>query len=104
MALPSKSEGFRVIISGGGLAGLALANTLQHAGIDYVLLEARAVIAPQVGASLGMMPNGCRILDQLGCYDEIFNMVEPLQWAANHNSNGDYIGTVSDGLQLIAKR
>lgn len=44
----NKSDGFRVIIAGGGIAGLTLANTLQHAGIDYILLEARKEISPEV--------------------------------------------------------
>jgi hypothetical protein len=85
-----KREGFRVIISGGDIAGLSLANALQHAGLDYILLEARAVIVPQVGASIGMLPNGSRVLDQLGCYDETVAKTEPLIWGGNHDENGDY--------------
>ncbi|KAF4334071.1 FAD NAD(P)-binding domain protein [Fusarium beomiforme] len=46
--------GFRVIIAGGGVAGLTLANALEQANIDYVLLERRDTIAPQVGASIGI--------------------------------------------------
>ena len=104
MAALTRPDGFRVIISGGGIAGLSLANALQHAGIDYVLLEARSVIAPQVGASIGMLPNGSRILDQLGCYDEIFEQVEPLLWGASHDEKGDYIGAEGDGPQLFGAR
>lgn len=37
----------------------------------YVLLEAYPEIAPQLGASIGLLPNGLRILDQLGCYESI---------------------------------
>jgi 2-polyprenyl-6-methoxyphenol hydroxylase-like FAD-dependent oxidoreductase len=62
---------FRVIIAGGGISGLTLANALEKANIDYVLLEARDTIAPQVGASIGIFQNGGRILDQLGCFEEI---------------------------------
>ncbi|KAK5999341.1 hypothetical protein QM012_005559 [Aureobasidium pullulans] len=50
----------KVIIAGGGIAGLTLANALEQANIDYVLLERRDEIAPQVGASIGMLANGCR--------------------------------------------
>ncbi|CAG9949055.1 unnamed protein product [Clonostachys rosea f. rosea IK726] len=60
---------FRVVIVGGSVAGLALANMLEKFDIDYVVLEAYPDIAPQVGASIGLLPNGLRILDQLGCYD-----------------------------------
>jgi 2-polyprenyl-6-methoxyphenol hydroxylase-like FAD-dependent oxidoreductase len=56
---------FRVIIGGGGIAGLTLANALEKANIDYILLEGRDTVAPQVGASIGIHPNGTRILDQL---------------------------------------
>jgi 2-polyprenyl-6-methoxyphenol hydroxylase-like FAD-dependent oxidoreductase len=52
MAEPAK---FRVIIAGGGIAGLTLANALERAGIDFILLEGRNEIAPQVGASIGMV-------------------------------------------------
>ncbi|KAF3802821.1 FAD-dependent monooxygenase andE [Colletotrichum gloeosporioides] len=60
---------FRVVIVGGSVAGLALANMLEKFDIDYVVLEAYPDIAPQVGASIGLLPNGLRILDQLGCYE-----------------------------------
>lgn len=56
---------FRVIIGGGGIAGLTLANALEKAKVDYLLLEGRDTISPQVGASIGIHPNGSRIFDQL---------------------------------------
>ncbi|CAG9972556.1 unnamed protein product [Clonostachys byssicola] len=62
---------FKVIIAGGGIAGLGLANMLEMAGIDWVLLESHNEIAPQVGASIGLFPNGLRILDQIGVYEAI---------------------------------
>ncbi|KAJ9635448.1 hypothetical protein H2201_003110 [Coniosporium apollinis] len=101
---PSKPDHFRVIIAGGGIAGLSLANALQHANIDYVLLEARSLIAPQVGASIGLAPNGSRILDQLGCYDDIRELTLPVVWVGDHYENGDYIYPKSNAIQLIGKR
>lgn len=68
----------RVIIAGGGVAGLTLANALEKADIDYLLLEARAEIAPFVGASIALHPNGLRILDQLKCYDVIRDKTVPM--------------------------
>ncbi|KAJ6497585.1 FAD binding domain-containing protein [Mycena sanguinolenta] len=62
---------FKVLIAGGSIAGLVLANMLEQVGIDFVVLEAYPEIAPQVGASIGFFPNGCRILDQIGCYDGV---------------------------------
>lgn len=97
------SNDFRVIISGGGIAGLTLANALQLGGIDFLLLERRNTIAPQVGASIGILPNGSRILDQIGCCDEILELVEPLQYMANHREDGSYI-EINDGPQLGMRR
>ncbi|TID05181.1 FAD-dependent monooxygenase atmM [Colletotrichum higginsianum] len=44
---------------------------VEQLGIDYILLEAHDTIAPQLGASIGLLPNGLRILDQIGCYETI---------------------------------
>ncbi|KAF2010913.1 FAD/NAD(P)-binding domain-containing protein [Aaosphaeria arxii CBS 175.79] len=63
--------GVKVIIVGGSISGLSLANMLEKFDIDYVLLEGHSTIAPQLGASLGLLPSGLRILDQLGCYERI---------------------------------
>ena len=53
---------FKVIIVGGGITGLTLANSLERAHISYILLEARKDIALAIGASIGILPNRCRIL------------------------------------------
>lgn len=63
--------GFRVLIVGAGIGGLTLANCLQHAGIDYLLLEGREEIGLHVGAGVGLEPNGDRILDQLGVRSDL---------------------------------
>ncbi|KAF4811553.1 FAD-dependent monooxygenase andE [Colletotrichum siamense] len=63
--------GIKIIIVGGSVAGLSLANMLEKFDIDYMILEAYSLIAPQVGASIGLLPNGLRILDQLGCYERL---------------------------------
>ncbi|KAJ3953654.1 hypothetical protein N0V92_009876 [Colletotrichum tropicale] len=63
--------GIKIIIVGGSVAGLSLANMLEKFDIDYTILEAYSQIAPQVGASIGLLPNGLRILDQLGCYERL---------------------------------
>ncbi|KXS10244.1 FAD/NAD(P)-binding domain-containing protein [Gonapodya prolifera JEL478] len=68
--------GFKAIIVGGSISGLTTALLLEKAGIDYVVLESRD-IAPPVGASLGLWPNGFRILDQLGIYEQIMEITVP---------------------------
>lgn len=72
---------FRVIIVGGSVAGLTLAHCLQQAGIDHVVLEKNSDLSPQVGASIGITPNGGRILDQLGLFDAVEKMTYPLNMA-----------------------
>ncbi|PNP78992.1 hypothetical protein FNYG_07654 [Fusarium nygamai] len=49
---------------------------LEKAGIRYILLESHDEIAPQVGASIGLQSGGLRILDQLGCADELMSLVD----------------------------
>ncbi|KAF4309825.1 Monooxygenase FAD-binding protein [Botryosphaeria dothidea] len=65
---------FKVIIAGASVSGLSLANMLEKFNIDYVILEAYPNVAPQLGASIGLLPSGLRILDQLGSvgYPQIF--------------------------------
>lgn len=67
----SSSHGFKVIVVGGGIAGLALANMLERFNIDYVLLEGHEKIIPPLGASIALAPNGLLVLDQLGVYDAL---------------------------------
>lgn len=69
-----------VLIVGGSLSGLTLALALSHSkNIIYTLLESHPDIAPQVGASIALLPNGLRILDQLGVADDVMEKVEPLR-------------------------
>lgn len=67
----ASNKGAKVIIAGGGIAGLTLALMLETLDTDYLLLEAHDDIAPEVGASIGLTPNSLRIFDQLGVYDAI---------------------------------
>ncbi|KAL6415594.1 FAD binding domain-containing protein [Ilyonectria robusta] len=84
------SKNFTVLIAGGSIAGLTLANMLELVGIDYIILEAYPEIAPQVGASIGLVPNGCRVLDQIGVYDQIRDLIkEPLFQMSLRNSDGN---------------
>ncbi|KAF5016435.1 hypothetical protein F66182_11886, partial [Fusarium sp. NRRL 66182] len=75
------NKNFKVVIVGGSIAGLTLAHCLSKLGIDYVVLEKRREVAPQEGASVGIMPNGGRVLDQLGLFDHVERAIEPLSIA-----------------------
>ncbi|KAF7541677.1 hypothetical protein G7054_g424 [Neopestalotiopsis clavispora] len=69
---------FKVVIGGGSITGLTLANMLQLYDIDFVVLEAYEDITPQVGASIGILPHGNRIMDQLGLHQKILDLCPPL--------------------------
>lgn len=58
----------KIIVVGGSVAGLALANMLERVGIDFIVLESGTEIAPQVGASISIQPQMARVLDQIGCW------------------------------------
>ncbi|KAF7180409.1 hypothetical protein CNMCM7691_009577 [Aspergillus felis] len=68
---------FKIIIVGGSIAGLTLAHCLHKADIACIVLEKRPEIAPQEGASVAILPNGGRILDQLGLYDAVEKLIKP---------------------------
>ncbi|KAH7323232.1 hypothetical protein B0I35DRAFT_427336 [Stachybotrys elegans] len=69
--MADQQEQFKVAIVGGGLSGLAVAVHLETLGIDWFILESYKEIAPELGASIGLAPNGMQILDQLGVYDQV---------------------------------
>ncbi|KAM0281969.1 hypothetical protein ACHAO9_010450 [Fusarium lateritium] len=98
---------FKVIIAGGGIAGLTLANMLERFGLDYVLLESHSAIAPPVGASIGMFPNGLRILDQIGCYEPIkklFGNTVPYNVNHTRGENGDILSSVFGFFDHLERR
>ncbi|CZR65573.1 uncharacterized protein PAC_15473 [Phialocephala subalpina] len=105
MTNSGKDQKFLVLIVGGGVGGLTLANALQHAGVDYRILEGRSEIDPQVGASIATFPNGARILDQLGCFDDLLRETHPMGVSTTHYANGDEIvGSPPDMMELVGKR
>lgn len=60
------TKSFRVVIVGGGPAGLVAAHSLHLAGIDFVVLERRDSVINDVGASLALGPPSLRVLHQFG--------------------------------------
>ena len=78
-SMEKEEKRFRIIIVGGSVAGLTLAHCLEKSNIEYVILESHHDIAPDVGASIGIVTNGGRILDQLGIFDDILDVIEPLE-------------------------
>lgn len=99
------SKPFKVIIAGGSIAGLTLANMLEKLGIDFVVLEAYKEIAPQVGASIGLLPNGLRVLDQLGLYPAIRGLIqEPNQKSTIRGPDGQVLTQTNKVGDLFRNR
>lgn len=88
-------KNFKIIIVGGSIAGLTLANMLELNNIDFVLLEAYPKIAPQVGASFGLLPHGGRIFDQLGVFKTIQSKAPEVESFNFRNSKGVTIASHS---------
>ncbi|KAF9912286.1 hypothetical protein EC991_000178 [Linnemannia zychae] len=61
---------FKVIIAGGGIAGLSLGVMLERAGIDYLILEAAGEIRP-LGAVVYLGPPVLRAFEQLGLLEDL---------------------------------
>ncbi|KAI0128062.1 FAD/NAD(P)-binding domain-containing protein [Hypoxylon sp. NC0597] len=70
-------ERFTVIIAGAGIAGLALANMLEKAKIDFIVLEKRE-IAPKIGASICVQCHTVKIFEQLGIWRTMYASTFPL--------------------------
>ncbi|KAL6703175.1 hypothetical protein ACN47E_010168 [Coniothyrium glycines] len=97
----------RVIIAGGSIAGLTLANILEQLGVDYLLLEKYKQIAPNLGASIAIFPNGYRILDQLGCYDAITELVgdaDAFETLSLRDQHGQAIQELSGVSSIVVDR
>ncbi|KAE8138527.1 hypothetical protein BDV38DRAFT_281836 [Aspergillus pseudotamarii] len=91
-----------VAIIGGGIAGMTLANILEQAGISYILWEAYHQVAPPAGASVGLMPNGLRVLDQIGILDEVEHyMVPHVDW--EHRDGDGTLYCTQSALRLLPK-
>ncbi len=60
----------RIIIAGGGIAGIAAAIAAAKAGCEAVVLE-RAAAFEEVGAGIQMGPNGRRALESLGVWEAL---------------------------------
>ncbi|RLL95502.1 hypothetical protein CFD26_100774 [Aspergillus turcosus] len=102
MPMMATKSPFKVIIVGGSIAGLTLAHCLSKAGIDYIVLEKRKQIAPQEGASIGILPHGGQILQQLGLFYLIEEQIEPLHTA--HQCFPDGFVNTTKAPRLIHER
>lgn len=84
---------FKVLIVGGSVTGLTLAAILERYGIDYTLIEKHADAAPEMGASIGLLAHGSRVLDQLGCFDELLPFGAAAEEFTMYGPDGKHLGT-----------
>lgn len=57
----------KIVISGGGIAGLTLALTAKKAGHTPIILEQRdAVDKPSFGGGIGLWPPSQMVMERLG--------------------------------------
>jgi FAD dependent monooxygenase len=97
----------KVIIVGASVSGLTLANCLEKAGIEYVLLEKGRNVVYEGGASIGLMANGLRIMDQLDAYEDIRKSAAPLHTTYHRSADGksyassSYMGSLEAKCELF---
>jgi 2-polyprenyl-6-methoxyphenol hydroxylase-like FAD-dependent oxidoreductase len=67
----------RILIVGGGIAGLTLATLLRNSGMELVLIEAESAWSYQ-GYGIALWPMGSRILDRAGLYEAFVRRAAPI--------------------------
>ncbi|KAF9909090.1 calpain 7 [Lobosporangium transversale] len=85
--------GLRVIIVGGGLAGLVMGIMLDQAGIDYHILEQASRLRP-LGTSISLHPVIMDLMAQLGLLEDMQKMSKPLRGISVLSANGRKMGRI----------
>lgn len=96
------SPPFRVLIAGGSVAGLVLANALEKASIDYLVLEKRE-LAPNLGASISVFPHTAKVFEQLGIWQTMLDKTLPLLEQQHFDENGNLFQD-TPVLRLLSER
>ncbi|MEP0942780.1 MAG: flavin-dependent oxidoreductase [Rhizobiaceae bacterium] len=89
----------KVIIAGGGIAGLTMGLTLHQIGVPFVVLEASREMRP-LGVGINLQPNAVRELFDLGLTADLLDTigVPALEWALV-GLNGKEVYAESRGLE-----
>ncbi len=90
--MPDSIDSRPVLISGGGIGGMALALTLHQIGVPCIVLEAVADLQP-LGVGINLQPNAVRELMDLGFGETVLDGigVQAREWAlVGRNGNDVY--------------
>jgi 2-polyprenyl-6-methoxyphenol hydroxylase-like FAD-dependent oxidoreductase len=90
---------FKVIIAGGSVAGLFLANALERANIDFEVLEKRDV-APDRGQSIFNLPCTNLVLQQLGIDEPIRKIGFPMGVREHWDAKGNLFCSSDELIRL----
>ncbi|KAG0198626.1 hypothetical protein BGX28_007949 [Mortierella sp. GBA30] len=89
--MPKKA--INVTVVGGGIGGLALANMLEKAGINYQVLE-KATSVKALGSSLGLDASSLPVMEQLGLLEDFQRVSKPVRQFNFYNEAIESIGLV----------
>jgi salicylate hydroxylase len=68
----------RVLVIGGGIAGMATAIALEQSGFQPLVLEQSAELS-EIGSGISLQANGMRVMRQLGAADHVLATGVPLE-------------------------
>lgn len=85
------------IVVGAGVGGLSAAVALRRAGVKVTLLECSGELG-EIGAGLSVWPNALRSLRELGLYEAVIAVGNPLRPASKlRTSRGEVLSSVPAG-------
>lgn len=84
----------KVVIAGGGMAGLAVAALLGRTGSHHVAVLERAPGHASAGYGIGLYPLGAAVFHALGRYEELVQRSSILSRYEVHGPKGDLLQTV----------
>lgn len=85
-----------VIVAGGGIGGLAAANSLLHAGVPVIVLE-QARELTEIGAAIGVQTNAVRALRNIGLADRLIAKGVPIEFYEYYSWRGRRLVRWSQG-------